>query len=171
MKRIVVSDTNIFIDLIKLGRLNDFFALPWEIHTTDFVMAEIRNHDDKEDVLRYYKNGKLTIKSFSAEQMFDLYAFMDSHSHRLSIADCSVCLYAESGSFIVLSGDQALCTNAKKDGIETHGILHVFDKMLEFGIISKELAIDCLELLKSINKWLPADEIDSRLSQWKKTLL
>lgn len=35
MEKIVVSDTNIFIDLISVNLLDGFFSLPWEIHTTD----------------------------------------------------------------------------------------------------------------------------------------
>lgn len=30
MEKIVVSDTNIFIDLISVDLLTDFFKLPWE---------------------------------------------------------------------------------------------------------------------------------------------
>ena len=41
MERFVVSDTNIFIDLVELGILADLFYLPWQIHTTDFVMDEL----------------------------------------------------------------------------------------------------------------------------------
>ena len=35
MKKIVVNDTNVFIDLFNVGLLEGFFSLPWEIHTTD----------------------------------------------------------------------------------------------------------------------------------------
>lgn len=38
---IVVSDTNIFFDLISVDLLNDFFQLPCKIVTTDFVVNEI----------------------------------------------------------------------------------------------------------------------------------
>ncbi len=38
MEKIVVSDTNIFIDLISVNLLDGFFSLPWEIHTTDMIM-------------------------------------------------------------------------------------------------------------------------------------
>lgn len=39
MEIIVVSDTNIFIDLIEVGLLDKFFSLPWEIHTTDMIYS------------------------------------------------------------------------------------------------------------------------------------
>ena len=40
-ERIVVSDSNIFFDLLSVDLLNDFFLLPCEITTTDFVISEI----------------------------------------------------------------------------------------------------------------------------------
>ncbi len=40
MEKVVVSDTNIFIDLISVNLLDGFFGLPWEIHTTDMIMKE-----------------------------------------------------------------------------------------------------------------------------------
>ena len=43
MEKIVVSDTNIFIDLISVNLLDGFFSLPWEIHTTDMIMKELKD--------------------------------------------------------------------------------------------------------------------------------
>jgi len=39
MGKLVVSDTNIFIDLIGMGLLGDFFLLPFDISTVDFVIV------------------------------------------------------------------------------------------------------------------------------------
>lgn len=43
MQKIVVNDTNVFIDLLDVELLDFFFSLPWEIHTTDTVMLELTN--------------------------------------------------------------------------------------------------------------------------------
>lgn len=40
MERIVISDTNIFIDLWTMRLLGEFFMPPFEIHTVDMVLAE-----------------------------------------------------------------------------------------------------------------------------------
>ena len=37
-EQIVISDTNIFLDLITSDMLEDFFRLPFEICTTDLVI-------------------------------------------------------------------------------------------------------------------------------------
>ncbi len=51
MKQIVVNDTNVFIDLHAVGLLEEFFHLPWEVHTTDFVLLELKREDQRDAVL------------------------------------------------------------------------------------------------------------------------
>jgi hypothetical protein len=41
-ERVVVNDTNVFIDLYSIGLLEEFFSLPWEVHTTNLVMLELK---------------------------------------------------------------------------------------------------------------------------------
>ena len=41
--QIVVNDTNLFIDLIHAELIDFFFQLPFEVHTTDFVVGEIED--------------------------------------------------------------------------------------------------------------------------------
>ena len=38
---LVISDTNIFLDLMSVSLLEKFFQLPCDIETTDFVIDEI----------------------------------------------------------------------------------------------------------------------------------
>lgn len=42
MEVIVVSDTNVFIDLISVGLHELFLSLPMEVHTTDMVIYEVK---------------------------------------------------------------------------------------------------------------------------------
>ena len=59
MEIIVVSDTNIFIDLVKLDLLADFFLLPWDIHTTDFVISELTDHEQNAAVTAFIKRKRM----------------------------------------------------------------------------------------------------------------
>jgi len=38
----VVNKANTLIDMLEIGISDEFFRLPFEIHTTDFVKAEIK---------------------------------------------------------------------------------------------------------------------------------
>lgn len=57
METIVITDTNIFIDLYKLNLLDTFFRLPIEIHTTDFVIHELTSKDQKQAIPTSSGNG------------------------------------------------------------------------------------------------------------------
>lgn len=53
MKKVVVNDTNVFIDLFDVGLLEEFFSLPWEVHTTELVMLELLREGETETVSLY----------------------------------------------------------------------------------------------------------------------
>ena len=50
---IVVNDTNIFIDLMSVDLLDDFFRLPIEIHTTDFVLNELTDESQHNAIQKH----------------------------------------------------------------------------------------------------------------------
>ena len=64
MKKIVVNDTNVFIDLFNVGLLEGFFSLPWEVHTTEFVMLELTREGQHDSVSQYKDNGLLQDQRF-----------------------------------------------------------------------------------------------------------
>lgn len=166
MERIVVSDTNIFIDLVKLSILPDLFSLPWEIHTTDFVMNELVDTEQFSDVNSFRENGRLTVGKHSAEEVQIIFNESGLPGCRLSPTDLSVALYAHKNNFSILTGDKRLKDYAQKEGIEVHGILFLFEAMVDNKIIPPDSAINLLTQLQAINKWLPSDIIEKMIQQW-----
>lgn len=65
---IIVNDTNIFIDLHSVGLLQQFCDLPYEIRTVDFVMAEIIDSGQREEMNRLVAEGRIKMESFTAEE-------------------------------------------------------------------------------------------------------
>ena len=63
---IVISDTNIFIDLWNIGLLERFCELPLSIHTTDFIIGELKTQGVK---LNYTKKEKSQSKLSKAMSM------------------------------------------------------------------------------------------------------
>lgn len=55
MEIVVVSDTNIFIDLYKVGLLDEFFSLTINVHTTDLIVHELKVKEQKDKILGYDK--------------------------------------------------------------------------------------------------------------------
>ncbi len=168
MDIIVVNDTNIFIDLISVDLLDDFFHLPIGIHTTDFVLNELTDENQSDAVQRHVSLKHLTVKRYSGTEVAEIVSFQATCHNNVSIADCSVWLYAKHNGYTLLTGDAKLRSSAQKSGVTVCGILRVFDMLVEeFGIISPNAGADRLELLYKINNRLPSREIESRIRKWR----
>lgn len=169
MEKIVVSDTNIFIDLVKLELLGDFFSLPWDIHTTDFVINELEVPEQKAAVTAFIKRKKLTVGKLNAAEVGIIAERSEETGGKISITDFSVCHYAQKNNYTLLTGDMNLRKVAVKENISVHGILFLFDELVKHAVLPSELAAETLKKLKGINTRLPLDEVDTRINKWEAT--
>ena len=169
MKKIVVNDTNVFIDLYEVGLLEEFFSLPWEVHTTDFVMLELQREGQHETIAKYKADKRLVVPVLEAKEMLEIGILYQKYENRtnLSLTDCSVWYYAKVNNYILLTGDRKLRTVSTYDGVEVRGVIFVFDCLVECGIISHQVAVEKLQQLYVINPRLPKEEIDKRINLWK----
>ncbi len=60
---LLVNDANIFIDLLKINLLSDFFRLPYEFHITDMVAAEV-HEENRHELAACCDDGSLHKKTF-----------------------------------------------------------------------------------------------------------
>lgn len=168
---IIVSDTNIFIDLHSCGLLGSFFKLPYNVHTTDFVISELTQGDQYRDVVMYCEKAQLTIKSFSPKEMALIgeYHYNAKKVCNVSFEDCSVLVYTQmlEGARL-LTGDKTLRKRAEGEGVVVSGVLFVFDELVKYAIISPQEASLRLKDLVDQNVRLPQDEVRARLEQWGK---
>lgn len=165
--KILVNDTNIFIDLHSVGLLEEMCRLPYEIHTVDFVVAEIADADQRRIFDELVAQGGIFIDGFTADEVIEIVEEHSSVSGNLSIPDCSVCYFARKHNVPMLTGDRRLRRYAEEQSIEVHGILFIFDELVRHDIISTSMAADRLEELFVINARLPKAEIRERINRWK----
>ena len=166
--KILINDANIIFDLCNANAFQYIFNLPYEIHTVDFVVTEIKQQEQQEQVTQAIKQGKLKVKKFSPTEMIELFNLKDKESHKLTINDVSVIYYAmQTPESVILTGDKKLRQSAQKHRIQTFGILFVIDKYVDMNIISNDEAIKILYDLIKTNKWLPKEDINSRIKHLK----
>lgn len=165
--KILVNDTNIFIDLHSVGLLEEMCRLPYEIHTVDFVVAEIADADQRRIFDELVARGEISVDGFTADEVIEIVEEHSSVSGNLSIPDCSVCYFARKHNVPMLTGDRRLRRYAEEQSIEVHGILFIFDELVSHDIISTSMAADRLEELFAINARLPKTEIRNRINRWK----
>lgn len=91
--KIVISDTNIFIDLISIDLLDAFFDLPYEIQTTDFVLFELNK--DQQDALQIKIDSIKMFVNAADEQDLEEIVELQKTKPTLSIQDFSVFYFAK----------------------------------------------------------------------------
>lgn len=90
----------------------------------------------------------------------------------MSENDKTVLFLAEKIQAMILSSDKAVRNCAKKNSIEYHGMLWVFDKLLETNLLSPSQATQKLETLIKTNLVYQNNaelvkEMNIRLKKWK----
>lgn len=166
--KIVVTDACIFIDLYNLDLVTSFFCLDLEVHTTTTVLFEL--NDGLPQILKAYKSvHRLTVHNLLEKDFLEIFSAVYPKS--LSEADKSVLHLANKLNACVLSSDKVLRNCAKNNEIECHGMLWIFDKLVNDSILSKKEASNKLKQLVDTNflfrnnRQLVA-EIDKRLKLW-----
>ena len=69
---LLISDTNIFIDLYVPGLLDCCRQLDVEFHTVDFVIHEITDNEQKKAVQELVNTGDLLVERFSPDETLEL---------------------------------------------------------------------------------------------------
>lgn len=167
--KIAVTDACIFIDLYDLGLIASFFNLQIEIHTTSSVFFEL--YPVQQQVLKAYQSvDKLIVHNLKEQDFIEIYSA--EYPKSLSETDKSVLHIANKINACVLSSDKTLRNCAKNKNIEYHGMLWIFDKLVETSILTNIQAANKLKQLVQTNyifrnnQQLVA-EIEKRFKSWK----
>ena len=167
--KIVVTDACIFIDLHDLGLTNSFFNLDFDIHTTSAVLYEL--YSEQQQILKAYQSvGRLTVHNLKEKDFIEIYS--EEYPKSLSETDKSVLHIANRINACVLSSDKILRNYAKNKGVECHGMIWIFDKLIEMSVLTKREAVNKLKQLVDTNFVFQnnqqlIDEIEKRLKLWK----
>lgn len=164
--QIVVNDTNVFLDLIHAELIEHFFRLPFEVHTTDFILGEINDPEQEAIINQLVDSGKIIVASSSFEEVEEIMELQEG-IRKLSIPDCSVWHYSKKNKFTLLTGDNLLRKTVKKDNIEVKGLLFIFDELVRLNIITPQTASIKLQLLLDMGTRLPEDECELRFLTWR----
>ena len=161
---IAVNDANIFIDLFEIDLIELFFKLNLDLHTTNLVLNEL-NYEQKMVLEKHIAQNKLTVKVLNEIELEDLKR-IEISSNKLSKQDVSVYAYAKELNATILTSDNRLRKEAIAKGFEVHGILWVFEMMIQESLIKPQMACEKLTALMLINTWLPMSECKKRIEKW-----
>jgi hypothetical protein len=73
--KLIITDSSVFFDIIKIQALPEFFALDFEICTTDFVKDEILESEQSEQIEIFIRSKQLTVFVLSEKEIEEVENF------------------------------------------------------------------------------------------------
>lgn len=166
--KVAVTDAYIFTDLYDLGLVPSFLNLELEIYTTSSVCFELQPEHQK--ILKFYQSiDRIFVHDIKEEDFLQIQS--ESYPICLSETDKSVLHIANKLNACVVSGNKTVLNYAQNKEIKYHGMIWIFDRLVETNILTKEKAIIKLNELTSINFIFQSNqilqtEIQKRLKLW-----
>ncbi|TKG94667.1 hypothetical protein EYV94_12035 [Puteibacter caeruleilacunae] len=109
----IINDTNILIDIYDIDLIEEFFCLNFSFHTTDFVIDELVDTNQRDAYGLRIKSKQLQVKTHTAKEVIEIVSFKGEIGSNVSITDCSVLLFAHKTSYTLITGDGKLRNTAK----------------------------------------------------------
>jgi predicted nucleic acid-binding protein len=167
--KVVIQDASVLIDMADCDLLDAWFGLGFDLRTTSLIMREVSRNNQKIQLQRYKDNGQLGIESASGEILVQIALLKATLSSRLTIEDVSALFFANRLGSILLTGDRRLREHAEAQGVETHGLLWVFDTLVSRGALLPGVAADRLEkLVERGTSRQPLHECELRIRRWRR---
>ena len=73
--KLIITDINILFDIIGIGALPEFFSLDYEICTTEFVIEEIKQSDQKKAIEVFIRAKEIHVIGFTSEEIVEIFSF------------------------------------------------------------------------------------------------
>lgn len=166
--KIAITDACIFIDLFYLNLTTEFFSLQLEIHTSVDVIFELYK-EQQDHLADFISKGILNTHNLTAEERNNIQTVNFPKS--LSDSDKIVLYLASRLNAMVLSSDKTIRNTAKNKAIDYHGMIWIFDQLVNNNLITKKEAslkltrLITTNLIYQNNKELVA-EMQKRLTLW-----
>lgn len=163
---LIITDSSVFFDIIKIQALPEFFALDFEICTTDFVKSEILESEQREEIELFIRSKQLTVFVLSENEIEEIENFETKRFFK-TLIDKTVLWKAKQLKCPLLTGDAKLRSEATEQGITVHGSLWIIQIMVESKVVTANKGIEFLEKLKVCNDRLPLEEIEKLIKKLK----
>ena len=166
---VAILDGCIFIDIFCLEIIPKAFEIGYEFHTSLDVFNGL-NQNQKDAYYPYQTSGRLVLHTITESDRKGIKSL--NYPAAISNSDMTVLFLANKFDAIILSGSKVIINyNLKKD-LKCHGILWIFDTLIDRVLLSPDEAVHKLEKFSKINphhcnyKEL-ASGISKRIAHWK----
>ncbi len=164
---LIISDSNIFIDMEVGGLKRQMFQLPEALGTPNILYAEelASQHPDLPTLGLQIMNVEEKFMKL-ADQWQDMYpgpSFNDLSAMALTKQEQP----KNNNQCTLLTGDQRLRSAAESETIEVHGTLWLMDRLFDEGIINHNRAVQAYAQMQQEKRRLPWDEVEKQLKGFR----
>jgi len=152
--QILISDSNIFIDMEVAHLTSQMFALPYNFATPDILYYE-----ELEEEHPNLLDTDLKILTLSPETIKYTESIVSKYP-KAGKNDLFALALAKQESCPLLTGDGALRKAGKKEEIQIFGTIWIMDELIKHNIITKDEAMEAYDRMKSNKRRLPWELIE-----------
>lgn len=159
MRQLVVSDTNIWFDLLEIGQLTLPLRLPCR-----FLMEESVAKKEISEHVRELVDAGLMICQITTEELYFSQQLLHHHNV-LSVQDTFGLAIAMKRNLSLFTGDKRMRAVAMELGVEVKGTLWLLDELFRQEILGRVEYAQCVRDLIDVNdrRRLPIAELEERL--------
>jgi predicted nucleic acid-binding protein len=157
--QLLISDTNIIIDLDVCRLIRKMFDLPYTFAVPDILYIE-----ELEEQHRELPAYGLQIKALGAEMVNHAVTLQERYL-KTSANDLFALVLAKQENCPLLTGDGALRDLASMEQIEIRGTIWIIEQMIKNGIIDSNHAKKAFKTMKENNRRLPWKEAENMLKR------
>jgi rRNA-processing protein FCF1 len=159
MPLLLISDSNILIDIEVGGLTASMFSLEY-----DFAVPDILYADELEGHHGHLIDMGLHIRPMGADVIGRVVELAEEYS-KPSRNDLFALALAEYENCPLLTGDRYLRDAATEEGVSVNGTIWLIEQMVRQGKITIEVAEQAYETMKNNNRRLPWDLVDQSLQE------
>ncbi|HPE78553.1 MAG TPA: DUF3368 domain-containing protein [Gammaproteobacteria bacterium] len=162
---LLISDTNILIDMSVAGLLESMFGLPERFAVPDVLFVEELGERHPELLTL----GLVTL-SLDGEGVMEAYRVRADCTGRAapSLNDLFALMLARQVGGILLTGDRRLreLTESRYSEVGVRGTLWIVRRLMEHGLLEASAAREAYRRMKQSGSRLPWGEVNRQLVEW-----
>jgi predicted nucleic acid-binding protein len=147
--QLLISDANIFIDLLDGGILEPLFKLPFE-----FLTPDILYYEELEELHTHLLDMGLQLGALDGKEM-ELVGHLADQYRGPSRTDCMALVLAQKESCPLLTGDRDLRHAARQEGVLVNGTIWLIEQLLGHKLLTVDEAYLSLEAMEHSGRRLP----------------
>jgi len=155
--QLLISDSNIFIDMEVSNLTKKMFELPYRFAVPDILYYEELEEEHK-NLLEY----GLKLKRVSSKSIIFVDSVLSKY-RKIGFYDKLALATARQESCPLVTGDRALREAGIKEGIEIFGTIWLVEALIKHSIITVDEAKEAYKLMRENGRRLPWEFIKKRL--------